>query len=276
MESQQSKVTFADLFARDIDKKINGVIKANDEKELADEVDEYVLTGEIQQNLETFLEEYNDPANHTQNGAWISGFFGSGKSHLLKMLSHILGDVPRGLVDSEAQSQPLNRESIVRSFIAKANEQTNSMLAGELERALTIPATSILFNIDQKSDKGSVTALLYAFIRVFDEARGYYGRTPYVAKFEKDLDNNGQFEAFKEAFAEEAGKPWSEGRSEFILWDDEICKAYGKVTGKSDQNVIAERYENSYRATVEDFANDVKQWLDRQPDRNHQIGRAHV
>lgn len=271
MESQQSKVTFADLFARDIDKKINGVIKANDEKELVDEVDEYVLTGEIQQNLETFLEEYNDPANHTQNGAWISGFFGSGKSHLLKMLSHILGDVPRGLIDSEAQTQPLSRESIVRSFIAKANEQDNSMLAGELERALTIPATSILFNIDQKSDKGSVTALLYAFIRVFDEARGYYGRTPYVAKFEKDLDNNGQFEAFKEAFAEEAGKPWSEGRSEFILWDDEICKAYGKVTGKSDQNVIAERYENSYRATVEDFANDVKQWLDRQPDRNHRI-----
>ena len=271
MESQQSKVTFANLFARDIDKKINGVIKANDEKELVDEVDEYVLTGEIQQNLETFLEEYNDPANHTQNGAWISGFFGSGKSHLLKMLSHILGDVPRGLIDSEAQSQPLSRESIVRSFIAKANEQTNSMLAGELERALTIPATSILFNIDQKSDKGSVTALLYAFIRVFDEARGYYGRTPYVAKFEKDLDNNGQFEAFKEAFAEEAGKPWSEGRSEFILWDDEIGKAYGKVTGKSDQNVIAERYENSYRATVEDFANDVKQWLDRQPDRNHRI-----
>ena len=45
MESQQSKVTFADLFARDIDTKINGVIKANDEKELADEVDEYVLTG---------------------------------------------------------------------------------------------------------------------------------------------------------------------------------------------------------------------------------------
>ena len=271
MESQQSKVTFADLFARDIDKKINGVIKANDEKELVDEVDEYVLTGEIQQNLETFLEEYNDPANHTQNGAWISGFFGSGKSHLLKMLSHILGDVPRGLIDSEAQTQPLSRESIVRSFIAKANEQDNSMLAGELERALTIPATSILFNIDQKSDKGSVTALLYAFIRVFDEARGYYGRTPYVAKFEKDLDNNGQFEAFKEAFAEEAGKPWSEGRSEFILWDDEIGKAYGKVTGKSDQNVIAERYENSYRATVEDFANDVKQWLDRQPDRNHRI-----
>ena len=68
MESQQSKVTFADLFARDIDKKINGVIKANDEKDLAEEVDEYVLTGEIQQNLETFLEEYNDPANHTQRG----------------------------------------------------------------------------------------------------------------------------------------------------------------------------------------------------------------
>ena len=147
MESQQSKVTFANLFARDIDKKINGVIKANDEKELVDEVDEYVLTGEIQQNLETFLEEYNDPANHTQNGAWISGFFVP-VSHTCSRCSRIFWAMYRVAWSTARRNRsPLNRESIVRSFIAKANEQTNSMLAGELERALTIPATSILFNI---------------------------------------------------------------------------------------------------------------------------------
>ncbi len=85
-------ISFKELFSKDIDRNINGVIKANDEKNLNDEVNEYVLTEEICRNLAKFLDAYNDPSNHEQNGAWISGFFGSGKSHLLKMLSHILGD----------------------------------------------------------------------------------------------------------------------------------------------------------------------------------------
>lgn len=33
-----------------------------------------------------------------------------------------------------------------------------------------------------------------AFIRVFDDARGYYGANKYVAKLERDLDNNGCLE----------------------------------------------------------------------------------
>ena len=271
MSGEASTITFADLFAKNIDKKINGVIKAGDEKELVDEVDEYVLTGEIQQNLETFLEEYSDPANHSQNGAWISGFFGSGKTHLLKMLSHILGDVPRSLIDEDAQDRTLTRDRIVHSFIDKANAQNNPMLAGDLERALSIPATSVLFNIDTKSDKGSPTALLYAFTRVFDEARGYFGKDPFVAKFERDLDNNNQYEAFKTAFAEKVGKPWSQGRDEAVLWDAEICESYAEVTGKPVQDSIIQRYEDTYHAAVGDFADDVKQWLNKQSDHNHRI-----
>ena len=95
----ESAISFKELFSKDIDRNINGVIKANDEKNLDDEVNEYVLTEEICRNLAKFLDAYNDPSNHEQNGAWISGFFGSGKSHLLKMLSHVLGEVPAELVD---------------------------------------------------------------------------------------------------------------------------------------------------------------------------------
>ncbi len=73
-------ISFKELFSKDIDRNINGVIKANDEKNLNDEVNEYVLTEEICRNLAKFLDAYNDPSNHEQNGAWISGFFGSGKS----------------------------------------------------------------------------------------------------------------------------------------------------------------------------------------------------
>ena len=177
----ENGISFKELFSKDIDRNINGVIKANDEKNLNDEVNEYVLTEEICRNLAKFLDAYNDPSNHEQNGAWISGFFGSGKSHLLKMLSHILGEVPAELVD-KGNKPTMSREQIVHAFMGKAEAQDDQMLAGQLEKALTIPATSILFNIDQKADKSNASdMLLYAFVRVFDEARGFYGKNPYVA-----------------------------------------------------------------------------------------------
>lgn len=260
----ESGISFKELFNKDIDRNINGVIKANDEKNLNDEVNEYVLTEEICRNLAKFLDAYNDPSNHEQNGAWISGFFGSGKSHLLKMLSHILGEVPAELVD-KGNKPTMSREQIVHAFMGKAESQDDQMLAGQLEKALTIPATSILFNIDQKADKSNASdMLLYAFVRVFDEARGFYGKNPYVAKFERDLASNGYFEDFKQEFEQVAGKPWSEGRGEAVLWDDEICEAYAAVTGKPEQDSIIQRYEDTYTMTVGDFADDVNMWLSRQ------------
>ena len=64
----------------------------------------------------------------------------------------------------------MSREQIVRAFMGKAEAQDDQMLAGQLEKTLTIPATSILFNIDQKADKSNASdMLLYAFVRVFDE-----------------------------------------------------------------------------------------------------------
>ena len=95
--SGQNGVSFKELFNKDIEQSVNGVIKANDEKELDTEVSEYVLTDEIRRNLDKFFDSYNDQSNHEQNGAWISGFFGSGKSHLLKMLSTSSATCPRSL-----------------------------------------------------------------------------------------------------------------------------------------------------------------------------------
>ena len=40
------------IFVKNIDEKIDGVVKASDDSKIADEVREYVLTNEIQTNLE--------------------------------------------------------------------------------------------------------------------------------------------------------------------------------------------------------------------------------
>jgi predicted ATPase len=77
------------IFAKPVDRPIEGVIKADDDTSLRTEVDEYVLTNEIEKRLERFFDAYNDYQG--ANGVWISGFFGCGKSHLLKMLALLLG-----------------------------------------------------------------------------------------------------------------------------------------------------------------------------------------
>lgn len=260
-------VELKEIFAKDIDRRINGVIKAHDDRDLSQEIDEYVLTNEIQENLEKFFDAYDDPDNHVDNGAWISGFFGSGKSHLLKMLSYILGTVPDALIDKNGVPSIPSREHIVHTMMCKAHEQGNLELEGLLERSLRIPATSMLFNIDQKADKSKQAPLLFTFIDVFNAACGYCGGNRGVARFERDLDANGKYEAFKQAFEAHAGKPWEEGRDEAILWDMEIGQAYADVSGTAPQHDIIGRYEQGFSASVDSFTNDVVDWLGRQsPD----------
>lgn len=76
------------IFLNPVSRPIEGVIKADDESSLHNELSEYVLTNEVAKRLEHFLDAYND--YHGANGVWVSGFFGSGKSHLLKMLALLL------------------------------------------------------------------------------------------------------------------------------------------------------------------------------------------
>ncbi len=71
-------MTIRHLFAKPVDRPIEGVIKADDARHLWTEVEEYVVTNELGQRLDRFFDQYLfDKSN---NGVWIAGFFGSGKS----------------------------------------------------------------------------------------------------------------------------------------------------------------------------------------------------
>ncbi len=81
-------MTLKNIFSKPVDRTIEGVIKADDEASLRLEIEEYVLTNVVEKRLESFLDAYN--SYEGANGVWVSGFFGSGKSHLLKMLALLL------------------------------------------------------------------------------------------------------------------------------------------------------------------------------------------
>ncbi|WP_341250067.1 BREX system P-loop protein BrxC [Euzebya pacifica] len=241
-----------EIFLKDVARSIEGVVKADDVDHLGIEVEEYVFTDEAEKRVAALLEEYTNYTN--ANGVWISGFFGCGKSHLLKMLAHLLGDV-------EGQAFP--RDKVSDSFGSKTDD---AMLIASLKKAATIPAKSLLFNIDQKATliaKDQTDALLKVFVKVFNESRGYFGNDGAVAQFEEHLDERGQYEAFKAAFGKHAGISWSQGREQNALEGHNIDKAFAEVNGEANPGVMA-KYQKNYAVSIEDFANSVKAWIDTQ------------
>jgi len=245
--------TLKTIFKKPVDRPIEGVIKADDEASLRLELEEYVLTNEVEKRLEAFLDAYNNYEG--ANGVWVSGFFGSGKSHLLKMLALLL------------ENRQIDGAPALDLFLPKCGD--NEILRGDLKRAVAIPSKSILFNIDQKADvisKTQIDALLAVFVKVFDEMCGYYGKQGHIAQFERDLDSRGLYEQFKSAYESSAGRTWQKGREQALLEAKNIAKAYAQATDGEETAAmgILDKYRSQYRVSIEDFAEQVHAYIERQ------------
>jgi energy-coupling factor transporter ATP-binding protein EcfA2 len=248
-------MTLKTIFNKPVDRPIEGVIKADDEASLRLEIEEYVLTNEVEKRLESFLDAYNNYEG--ANGVWVSGFFGSGKSHLLKILALLI------------ENRQIDGSSALDLFLPKCGD--NEILRGDLKRAVAIPSKSILFNIDQKADvisKTQIDALLAVFVKVFDEMCGYYGKQGHIAQFERDLDSRSLYEQFKSAYESTAGRTWQKGREQALLEAKNIAKAYSQATGGDEASAmgILDKYRSQYRVSIEDFAEQINAYIERQGD----------
>ena len=242
------------LYAKDIFRSIDGVIKADDVSKVASEVDEYVMTSEIRSGLSRIVDAWNQ-VDAPSNGVWIAGFFGSGKSHLLKMLSYRLGE--------QAGNQPVTREDVERAFEQKvAGDET---LIADLKRSLHTPTRAVLFNIDAKDDKSTRergSAMIEVFYKVYFEARGLYSKDLGVGALERDLEDRGELARFREAYQEEAGHTWEVGRVNTVFSEALVSKALARLGHQVDQPFRS--YREQLSLSAEAFAQDVASWLDRQ------------
>lgn len=121
-------------------------------------------------------------------------------------------------------------------------------------------------------NKDHSDALLSTFIKVFDEMCGYFGKQGYIAQFERDLDNSGSYEAFKEAYKTIAKKDWLTGRERPLFESGNISKAYAQTTGASEQEAskILEKYRTHHQMSIEDFADLVNKYIEKQ-DKNFRL-----
>ena len=249
------------MFERDIQRKIKGVIVVGEDQKIKEELDEYVVTKEIAKHLNKFYQNYvrGIDGETDRVGVWISGFFGSGKSHFLKMLSYILSNK---LVDGKRPVEYFE------------NKIEDKMLYADMERAARVNTETILFNIDSKNpDKDKTNAILYTFLRVFNEHRGFSGEKPGLAEFEKMLVEEGIYEKFKAEFESITGKAWVDRRNAYKFDAKKIAKALVNVS----DNLTEEAAEglinniNDYKVSIEDFAKEVKKYIDTKDDDFHLV-----
>lgn len=254
-----------DMFVKPIDRDIKGVIKVgqDDDANVKQELEEYVVTDELQRHFRDFFESYRKGINGDTDkmGVWISGFFGSGKSHFLKILSYLL------------ENRKVNGKPAANYFLDE-NKIKDPAVVADMKLASSIPTDVILFNIDSKSEtsgkKGKDT-ILNVFLKVFNEKLGF-STNPYVADLERQLNEEGLYEVFKEKYKEVTGDDWIEFRHKFSFFKDRVIKTLTEIKFMSLET--AEDWARSttrpYEISIDEFAQMVNKYL-RSKGENHHI-----
>lgn len=263
-----------ELFTKPIDRPINGVIKADqrDAESIWQELDEYVVTKQLTVYFRRFFDAWlaaadnpNDPTIAARMGVWVSGFFGSGKSHFIKILSYLLENI------EASNSQTGEHKRAVQFF--DEHKIKDPMLLADIQRAIQGTADVILFNIDAKADsKSDRDAILQVFLRVFNEKMGYTGDSPYVAEMERYLVSKGAYESFKSEFQANNGNAWSVERDAVDFLRDDVVTALSKALGMSEASAATwfDNARDNYRINIEGFAKLIGEYLQTQP-KGHRI-----
>lgn len=253
------------MFYKDIDRDIKGVIKIgqDDDANVFQELDEYVVTRELSRHFSTFFSAYKASINNYTDkmGVWISGFFGSGKSHFLKILSYLLAN------------KMIHGQKAVSYFDDKIQDP---MVLADMKMAGDISTDVILFNIDSKSDTDSKTnkeSILRVFNKVFNELQGFCGSLPWLAELERQMQKEGTYESFQNKYAELSGKSWTDSREDYYFEEDSIVEALAATTKMSVESARHwyQRGEENYSLSVEKFAGRVKEYIESKGREHHVI-----
>lgn len=246
------------MFRKDINRDINGVVKVaqDDEKSLHQELSEYIITKELRRHFRTFFDNYTKAIDQPTDkmGVWISGFFGSGKSHFLKMLSYLLSN-------QEVQGLPA-----IDYFKDKFDDP---MMYAQAVKCVSIPTKSILFNIDIEGPiNKDKTAVLRTFAKMFYNHCGFYGDDLKIAKLERFIDRQGKTEEFRQKFEEVNGGPWVETRDSFAFFEDDVVEVLQSVLGMSEQ--AARNWfngEETNELSIAQLVSDIKEYVDSKGDK---------
>lgn len=240
-----------ELFKKDITRNITGVVTIGNETEdqMVQELEEYVCTNEIISNFREFFSAYRKSIQSPTEkiGVWVTGFFGSGKSHFLKILGYILSN------------KMVYGKKAIDYFEDKINDQ---MIKADMKISSSQDNLVVLFNIDSKAKsnaKNRTASIMEIMLSCFNEKLGFCESIPWLADLERNLVQDGLYEKFKERFTEITGKDYVKKRKDVFFLRDDFIKALVDIKHISNESARAyfDDAQKNYSINIETFAKTV-------------------
>ncbi len=244
-----------ELYKKDITRDVNPAVSAGDLKEatIHTEIEEYVFTQEIIQGLYDVISGVRE-ASASHNGIWISGYYGSGKSHFLKYLNYCL--------KSEYGKRALER---LAEEVQKTADELGNVTPSEvtdIRQWLSVAdVKTILFNIGtvHNANTAGKNTFVEVFWNEFNKFRGYNQFNLSLAQYlEKPLDEAGKFEAFKAALAEDC-YDWELEASDLAQTelDYVLEQAQAQLPSLSIDSIRERIVKNDFVISVEKLKNEI-------------------
>jgi hypothetical protein len=273
--------TIRETILRDIGVKVEGVVKVFDRGALADEIREYVVTDKIESELKSIFETFTHVSEIVRRGGsardvmgvWVSGFFGSGKSHFAKVLGHLLQNTA---LTSDGNDHAI--DSFTKHLSDTPRGQELRRRLGEVK--LSTHIHTIAFEIRSRQSLLNPNSVGEIILSEFYRYLGL-AQNVVVADVERRLQKRRGGELLSRMESEYKsmfGTDWrsEEGREDLSTVRRRLAQVLPVVDPANypDERIAKESLADAFRhhvITAEGIAEELVTWVDEQP--SHE-GRA--
>ena len=204
------------------EKEIEAVIKVGEysEKSATEEINNYIVTDQIAKRLDKFLDYYDGKRKDT--GIWLSGFYGSGKSYLAKIIGYLLSNP--SLMGVEARE-------LFKSRLAGLDDR--AFIETKIEGLTKYKTKTVVFDVSGESLTGTFyKKLLLNFIKSIGLPKNHIGYIEYqlmkTNAYDEFLDIANQLSQ------EKIGTNWEKARNNKMYAPVIIEEAWARLNQEID------------------------------------------
>lgn len=263
--------TVRNTIKRDIGVKVEGVVKVFDRSTLGTEMREFVVTDKIEGELKKIFDTFTRASDTLRRGGstrdvmgmWVSGFFGSGKSHFAKVLGYLLQN---DILDASSGEQCI--DVFLKHLSDTPRGKDVRLRLGEVKQTTQIK--TIAFEIKSRqslTNPNSVGEILLGeFYRSIGLSENYV-----VARIERRLQDKGLLEKLAQVYEDRCGVAWRSkgGRGDLAT----VRRRLGEVLPQVDpqtypderaaKNSLADMFRHE-TINAEGIADELVAWVDLQ------------